>query len=431
MKGMERVHFPLQEDNASAKLLQQRISKLEDLWERSLPAHNHPDAPGLYYRRIQGGRYRPGLREVLARNGGGCLVGLVLVILSIGGLFWNEGQAVQKARSLEEAHFKVVIPETNDVVFDENNGKLVHVADRIHIDDPLEDSAYGISVKAVKLRKIVQMFQWYEIEDHQESTMGTHDDDHDSHVITTYSYSTDWFDYLINSDSFDSSMGHHNPEDWPLNSSIVVNSRARVGGFLLGSELREKFEEYTIFTSDERPQDPSIKMHAGLYLHAENVWKPDVGDIRIQFSYAGHEGDQMTVVAKQSGRELRPYQTESGDVLLMLHSGLKHVDEVILHEHAQNRTWTWILRLVGWVVSFIGYNWMSTVLDFLVDEFAHVRDALILGNTSLPFSFALSTTFLASGIGWIVFRPMVGCLMIGVAVSPFIGPMVAIYLRRE
>ena len=99
----------------------------------------------------------------------------------------------------------------------------------------------------------------------------------------------------------------------PYYTQIVTNGRVKVGDFLLGKDLREKFNEFKVFTSDERPADPSIKMHAGLYFHAADVWRPEVGDIRIQFAYAGRDEDKVTIVGKQSGRELRPYKTESGD----------------------------------------------------------------------------------------------------------------------
>lgn len=62
---------------------------------------------------------------------------------------------------------------------------------------------------------------------------------------------------------------------------------------MLGKELKAKFEEFTQFTSDERPSDPGIKMHAGLYFHAKDVWESEVGDIRVQFSYAGRDGEQV------------------------------------------------------------------------------------------------------------------------------------------
>ena len=60
----------------------------------------------------------------------------------------------------------------------------------------------------------------YEHEDRKDMQGGIQDADHDGHVETTYSYNTDWFDRLIDSESFDSSMGHHNPEHWPFNSSV-------------------------------------------------------------------------------------------------------------------------------------------------------------------------------------------------------------------
>lgn len=64
------------------------------------------------------------------------------------------------SRSLDEGHRKVIVPETTDVVFEENNGKLVLIADELKIEDTLEDLTYGISVQAIKLRKKVQMYQW-------------------------------------------------------------------------------------------------------------------------------------------------------------------------------------------------------------------------------------------------------------------------------
>ena len=51
----------------------------------------------------------------------------------------------------------VLIPETLDVVFEENNGALVLVAGSLNIQDSLKDDFYGISMAAVKMRKVVQV----------------------------------------------------------------------------------------------------------------------------------------------------------------------------------------------------------------------------------------------------------------------------------
>ena len=68
-----------------------------------------------------------------------------------------------------------------------NNGKLVLVSGPLNIEDDLEDPLYGIKIKAVKLKKLVQMFQWYETEDRREDPNPDQLTEH-QHVESTYSY---------------------------------------------------------------------------------------------------------------------------------------------------------------------------------------------------------------------------------------------------
>ena len=99
----------------------------------------------------------------------------------------------------------MLIPETLDVVFEENNGALVLVAGKLNIQDTLKDDFYGISMAAVKMRKVVQVYQWYETEDERNHNIET--GDHDNHVEKSYSYDTDWFDHHIDSSNFANTLG--------------------------------------------------------------------------------------------------------------------------------------------------------------------------------------------------------------------------------
>ena len=92
----------------------------------------------------------------------------------------------------------------------------------------------------------------------------------------------------------------------------------------------------------------SLRGEDGCGVSSYNAHCVLVGDYRVQFSYSGRHGDLYTAVGRQAGREVRPYQTETGEELLLLHQGVRGAGEVFQTEHNNNRTATWIYRLAGW-----------------------------------------------------------------------------------
>ena len=56
---------------------------------------------------------------------------------------------------------------------------------------------------------------------------------------------------------------------------------------------------------------------------------------------------------------------------------------------------------------------------------------MVLGVTNLPFSFALTSTLLFIGIGWILYRPLVGGLLLGMALFPSLISFYRIQQRRQ
>ena len=166
-----------------------------------------------------------------------------------------------------------------------------------------------------------------------------------------------------------------------------------------------------------------MKLHDGIYYHNQNIWEPQIGEHRVQFLYAGREGEAFTVVGKQVGQEIVPYQTEVGEELFILRTGLKEAGDVFLSEHHQNRTWTWIYRLLGWIPNFLGLCCLSSLLEHLLDLCPSLRSVLTLGLTSLPLSVSITLTLSIIGLVWSWYRPVVGLSLLMMGLLPYLLPV--------
>lgn len=105
----------------------------------------------------------------------------------------------------------------------------------------------------------------------------------------TYYYSMDWRDKIVDSSRFYMRHGHENPKEFPIKNRIQIANHVLIGSFELGNEAKTDINNYIEITSDTRPEDPAIKLHSGLYYHCNDVFNPEIGDIRLQFLTAGIE----------------------------------------------------------------------------------------------------------------------------------------------
>nr|CAD7424441.1 unnamed protein product [Timema monikensis] len=74
----------------------------------------------------------------------------------------GHGQAVQRARLLDEAIESVVVLPSSSALDKQNDGRLVHVSGILQVGEPLTEMEYGIAMSAIKLKRRVQMYQWEE-----------------------------------------------------------------------------------------------------------------------------------------------------------------------------------------------------------------------------------------------------------------------------
>ncbi|RLE22314.1 MAG: hypothetical protein DRJ08_04300, partial [Acidobacteria bacterium] len=88
----------------------------------------------------------------------GILVGLVMIVIAFGLLFWNEGRSVERYKTLKEGSGAVVLSKA-DSVDPKNEGKLVHVTGKADTTETLKDPVFEISAQALKLERSVEMYQ--------------------------------------------------------------------------------------------------------------------------------------------------------------------------------------------------------------------------------------------------------------------------------
>lgn len=89
-------------------------------------------------------------------------------------------------------------------------------------------------------------------------------------------------------------MGHENPKMFPIKTLVQTASHVYIGKLELGTDAKSEITDYIDVTSDTRPDDSSIKLHLGLYYHCNDVFNPEIGDIRLRFLTAGIEGNYVS-----------------------------------------------------------------------------------------------------------------------------------------
>lgn len=362
--------------------------------------------------------------ERIGNSCAGILIGLALLVVASGLLFWNEGRAVQTAQSLDEGLSSVIPLDRASVVFDSNHGKLIHLTGQLRTDRVLTDASYNIAVHAVHLKRTVEMYQWVEHESKREYNEGSH-----TRVETSYSYSMEWRSDLVRSEQFDNSLNHRNPTSMAVQSKLQTAHEVNIGQFKLSPSLVSKVSNYKPMDAEfiTQPDDTNVRVLDGVFYHSLNALNPQVGDLRVKFEYAGLSGqsimgapDTVSTVARQVGSELKAYQTVAGDRLELLYMGDMSAEAMFANEQSQNTVLTWGIRLGGWILMFVGFGCLTSIITTIVDWLPIIRELVAAGVLVLNLSLSISLSLTVIAIGWIRYRPLLGIGILALAATPFI-----------
>ena len=335
------------------------------------------------------------------------LIGLLLFVVAFPVLFWNEGRAVQTAKSLDEGAGAVVsVPA--DAVDPGKEGKLVHVSGPVSTEGELVDPELGVQAQGVKLIRRVEMYQWKEDEkSEKKKKLGGGEE-----TVTTYTYEKGWSDDEIDSSSFQETSGHENPGSFPIQANTEVADPVHVGVFTLSSEQVGQISEgkplpVTETMLETVPEgDLQWQVSEGRFYLGQNSSSPQIGDVRVSFELVNPS--TVSLIGVQTGETFAAYQAEAGDAILLVEEGTHTAAAMFQAAQSANTVLTWIVRAGGFLMMFIGLIAVFKPISVFADVVPLVGTMLGAGLGIFSFLVAFALSILTIAVAWVVYRPLLG-----------------------
>jgi hypothetical protein len=286
-------------------------------------------------------------------------------------------------------------------------------------EDILKDTKFGISKNAIKLKRKAEMYQWKEEKESKtEKKVGG-----GSETTTTYKYDKEWSESLIDSSSFKKPEGHQNPDYMPFKSEVYTADKVTVGSFSLSDSLIQKINNFENLPVDKNKINAEILskikiINEMIYIGADPSF-PRVGDSRI--SYQVVEPSNISIVAQQSGKTFKPYTTKVGRKLELLSIGTLSADEMFQKAQSENKIFTWVLRLIGFIVIYVGFSMILGPLSVMADVLPILGNIVGFGTGIVSFILSFTISLITIAFGWIFYRPLLGIALIVVALVPIAG----------
>ena len=396
----------------------------------------------------------------------GVFGGIILIIVAIIMLGWNEKRSVDRYNTIDYAKNNFV-ETAADKIDSATEGKLVHFNGMTATNDVLTDKDFQVTVNnSLSLNREVQMYQWKEIE-HKETKKNTGGS---TTTTTTYTYEKGWSSSLINSASFKES-GHDNPTVMPYKAEDTIAENVTLGAHKipsnsashLGTAVAVELEAdkitaptsaivkgntilYNLFKEEKAQQakkafeangatvnnavaTPEVAntdattatpvANTGVFNVAEfqaSEAAPQIGDIKISFKK--HPVCNATVVAEQSGETIKAHKTPSGE-FYEVRTGLMTAEEVFKKAEEENAMLTWILRIVGFLMIWGGFGAIFKPISVLADVIPLFGDIAESGISIISGLLAAVLSFGVIAIAWLFCRPLIGILLLilmGVAI---------------
>lgn len=351
----------------------------------------------------------------LRQSFGGILFGLLLVVGMVVLLFWNEGRAVQTARSLAEGAGLVVSVEAARID-PANDGRLIHVSGPVATAERLSDTGFGISATGLRLSRSVEMLQWIEsARTETKQNLGGSETQ-----VTTYTYKLDWDSRHHDSSRFEQPDGHGNPP-MALASSDFRVDRASLGAFSLDGNIVGRVGGARALPLQpehaegiQRAVGTAMKVSVvdgAVYLGADPA-RPRLGDYRVRYTIVPL--DTISVVGRQAGDGIAAYRTRAGDALLMVRNGAVSAADMFEAAATGNAMLTWILRIAGLIFLIVGFSAVLGPLPVIASVVPFLGSIVGAGTGLVATILGIIVGTITIAAAWLFYRPLTALLILAI-----------------
>ena len=330
--------------------------------------------------------------------GGGLIVFLIGIML----LWWNEGNNVKNLRSVSEGmkNYKDV---KSTKVDSKNDGKLVATSGKITFEIPAEDTEFGVTSKSAVLSRKVEMYQWQE-------ECESNDEDN-----KTCTYKKVWSDSFIDSSDFEKA-GHENPTSMLYDSDKFYGYNIKLGAFEMTSNLLEKLstKKQIKNLNEEVATSHEMTIDKTYYTNVKDG-NAQIGDLRI--SFYENDAEYVSVLAMQSDNHFKVYKTKKGKDFFNLYEEEYNGADMFQIITKQNNFGKWFMRIVGILLIIAGVGSLFAPLQKIADKVPVLGSLVGMATGTVSFVFGLIISLIVIAIAWFRFRPLLSIALIAVVIG--------------
>lgn len=152
---------------------------------------------------------------------------------------------------------------------------------------------------------------------------------------------------------------------------------------------------------------------AGRQYITGNPSNPQIGALRI--TYGIIKPGEMSIVGKQDGAAVVPFETNHGSIKL-IEQGILSSDSMFKEAEKENSRITWLWRLGAFMLIWLGLALILRPLKVLADVVPFLGGIVGAGIGLISGLGAMIATLIAIASAWLIVRPLIGVALLVAAI---------------